>query len=691
MYKKCDDTHPNWENLMVYYSNNDMQNGVVSDLSANTYNAYAIGMPSLKSYEGINRFKNFNFTNFRPHCILEQGDFVQTDTVIWYADSILADQICLRKYEVDDYRLFPMDTSYVWGDYYRYSYNPLDGSVIDSVLVSGGETILQNNLVYYSEPFDIINTIQVQNFVTPYGISLDLDDDGFTYVYDVTDYVSLLHDSVDIQAHNTQELLDLKFAFIEGTPPREVLDFKQIWRGQYGHHAIAAEEVLPGVKVKMLDDAHQFIVRTRTTGHGMDEPAYCAEFCPTYHNLFIDGVQRYEWKNWKECSDNPVYPQGGTWVFDRAGWCPGSFADTYNWDVSEFVNPGDSVNVDYGMQQYSVGDGEGNYRLTVQCFQYGEPNFQNDASIDNILKPSKDDQNRRFNPICGQPEIRIQNTGEQTLTSLHVQYGIDGDLSYVYDWSGSLEFMQKEDVILPAMDWNEVIHSEGLFTAEISSPNSQSDEFEGNNLMNSEIELVDVIDKPIMITLMTNNIGSETSYEILNGNGEVIKSVSNLNDNTQYYDTIPYNPGCYEIKIYDEGEDGLSYWYNTEAGGGSIGLRYVGGSFAKHFDSDFGSFICYQFIYADADYINTNLANGDYFSLYPNPANDVLTVEMNTVFSQKAEIRMYDMFGKELMRKSVNASENSIYELNISELPEGVYLLRVINGKLNQTKKFVVK
>jgi hypothetical protein len=253
------------------------------------------------------------------------------------------------------------------------------------------------------------------------------------------------------------------------------------------------------------------------------------------------------------------------------------------------------------------------------------------------------------------------------------------------------EFMQKEDVILPAMDWNEVIHSEGLFTAEISSPNSQSDEFEGNNLMNSEIELVDVIDKPIMITLMTNNIGSETSYEILNGNGEVIKSVSNLNDNTQYYDTIPYNPGCYEIKIYDEGEDGLSYWYNTEAGGGSIGLRYVGGSFAKHFDSDFGSFICYQFIYADADYINTNLANGDYFSLYPNPANDVLTVEMNTVFSQKAEIRMYDMFGKELMRKSVNASENSIYELNISELPEGVYLLRVINGKLNQTKKFVVK
>ena len=29
--------------------------------------------------------------------------------------------------------------------------------------------------------------------------------------------------------------------------------------------------------------------------------------------------KHFEWLNWKECSDNPVIAQGGTWIYDRAG------------------------------------------------------------------------------------------------------------------------------------------------------------------------------------------------------------------------------------------------------------------------------------------------------------------------------------------------------------------------------------
>ena len=63
-----------------------------------------------------------------------------------------------------------------------------------------------------------IEDIEIARYITPYGIQFDLGPNGFSWIYDVTDYQNYLKDTVDLRAHNTQELLDLKFAFIEGIP-----------------------------------------------------------------------------------------------------------------------------------------------------------------------------------------------------------------------------------------------------------------------------------------------------------------------------------------------------------------------------------------------------------------------------------------------------------------------------------------
>ena len=49
---------------------------------------------------------------------------------------------------------------------------------------------------------------EIGRFITPYGINLDLGPNGFQWVYDVTDYEPLLHDSVEFSAGNLQELID---------------------------------------------------------------------------------------------------------------------------------------------------------------------------------------------------------------------------------------------------------------------------------------------------------------------------------------------------------------------------------------------------------------------------------------------------------------------------------------------------
>ena len=75
----------------------------------------------------------------------------------------------------------------------------------------------------------MIDRYEIALYITPYGINLSLGSQGFTWVYDVTDYVGLLQDSVDITNGNQQELIDVKFAFIEGTPMADVKELTRPW------------------------------------------------------------------------------------------------------------------------------------------------------------------------------------------------------------------------------------------------------------------------------------------------------------------------------------------------------------------------------------------------------------------------------------------------------------------------------
>ena len=132
---------------------------------------------------------------------------------------------------------------------------------------------------------------------------------------------------MEISAGNQQELIDLKFVFIHGTPPRDVLDFKTIWRGDYGHANIANDISMPAVDIPLTPSATHYKIKTRTTGHWFGGFQNCAEFCPKLHHLKINGTKHFEWLNWKECSDNPVIAQGGTWIYDEGRVVPSNFWD----------------------------------------------------------------------------------------------------------------------------------------------------------------------------------------------------------------------------------------------------------------------------------------------------------------------------------------------------------------------------
>lgn len=85
----------------------------------------------------------------------------------------------------------------------------------------------------------------------------------------------------------------------------------------------------------------------------------------------------------------------------------------------------------------------------------------------------------------------------------------------------------------------------------------------------------------------------------------------------------------------------------------------------------------------DADVLNTNDNNFYDFTFFPNPANDYLHFEASEIIDS---VVISNLLGQELIKHSVlSVSDN----LNISELPAGVYLLSAsVHNKVN-TYQFV--
>ena len=73
----------------------------------------------------------------------------------------------------------------------------------------------------------------------------------------------------------------------------------------------------------------------------------------------------------------------------------------------------------------------------------------------------------------------------------------------------------------------------------------------------------------------------------------------------------------------------------------------------------------------------------DNFSIYPNPANENIMI----VNAQNSDITLYDLYGKAVLNSN-NISNN--FSLNVSELPAGTYILRIINGDKISSKKISV-
>ncbi|MBK9321269.1 MAG: T9SS type A sorting domain-containing protein [Bacteroidetes bacterium] len=75
--------------------------------------------------------------------------------------------------------------------------------------------------------------------------------------------------------------------------------------------------------------------------------------------------------------------------------------------------------------------------------------------------------------------------------------------------------------------------------------------------------------------------------------------------------------------------------------------------------------------------------------MYPNPANNVLNIDLNGRPEQENIITLFNAYGQIVFSTRVYTSEK--VSINISHLPSGMYLAQLESKEGRSTRKFIVE
>jgi len=695
MYKDVDGSHPDFSELIFYYPFSETSGTTATDASSNGFDGELAGLPLRKTVAGSEIFRNLSSTQQRPYIVLVQNQYQSHIDSVLVIDTIENPQIQILVYADSLNPLVATDSILAWETYYTYTFDN-EGNATDSTLVTPDDTLFLSTWEYYGVPFEVINRYEIGRFITPYGLGLDLHE-GFTWIYDVSDYEPLLHDSVHLSAGNWQELLDMKFEFIKGTPPREVLSVENVWNGDFGLPTF--DQRVTAKRILMNPAASGFRFKSTASGHGFgNDSQNCAEFCAKNHYVKVNGTTVNQFLLWKKCASNPLYPQGGTWLYDRSAWCPGAKVDIYNTELTSHVTPGDSITLDYDIQSGVAG----NYVFESQIISYGATNFTSDAAVEDIISPSNKDEHYRDNPICVGPKIMIRNNGTGALTSLDIAYGVVGGTVATQHWTGNLAFLETEEVQLGMLDWTGISGGQGQFEVSISNANGSTDQYANNNTLRSAFNIPKILNYDFVIWTKTNNAPYENSWTLKDDNGNILYSRDNMQANTTIKDTVHLPIGCFVLELIDEGEDGMDWWAGTQ--GGYIRLKSATSTQTiENFDSkwtlagnaasyrgDFGSGFKYHFTTGFGLSIEENDVMPDVY-VYPNPAEGQFTVDLLPNKNGDAQIEVYDITGQRIYNKQLSGSDFYSQQIDLSANAKGIYLVNVKTESGTANRKIILK
>lgn len=624
--------------------------------------------------------------------------------------------------------------------------------LLDSTIASL-DTVSQNPLQVDTvwNVFEVIEWYEVARLITPYANYMDWGQNGFNnnwtraFYFDVTDYEPLLHDSIPVRVHYhgwdapRGFSATVNFRFIEGTPPRRVvaIDRDVFKGGNYTNFAQFDSEFMPEVALTLPQGAKSAKLNFIITGHGQD-----GEFTPISYKFKANGNEIMTRNLWREnCDSAATFPQAGTWIISRCNWCPGEPVEIYEHELTPYI-VNNQVRIDIDLSSYTPTN-SASYQVAAHVIYYDDYIRRYDVELSNIISPNIDNNFNRFNPICGRPVIEVTNKGNDVINSLLIEYGVVGGAAFWYEWTGTLNHLERKEITLPAFNWNGADAANPEFYARVSRPNKLIDQNMHNNYKKVPFNLVDNFTLDVgalVIRFRSNNFPQENTLTLKDRDGNILLNRNNYPANIATDSLFFLTPGCYHFSVHDFGTDvdagdGFQWAFSgqfglTENTNGFIQFLSGSGTLLKTLPKDFGAHYEYSFtvnqghlsdnslvpgpvpampqvdtvwfdgqlyyqIY-DTVYITENrvvysnnllsvdnIGKVNLFSIFPNPGNGNFTI----MLEENADVEIHAMSGQKVLSRKLNKGSHQ-FDLKLSS---GVYLVSFKQkGKVTATTKLVV-
>lgn len=534
--------------------------------------------------------------------------------------------------------------------------------------------------------------LEIGRMLTPYG-SIYSTGWEFTWTVDVTDFSLVLRDSVEIEyIHSGYEptsvgwALTIDFEITQGPPHIIPLQIQALWNGSfnYGNPEKPIEkELLP---MRYVPDSKSVINRLRIqhTGHGMDQPRGCSEFCSRWREILFNGEVVQTKDLWKKCGTNPLYPQGGTWIFDRALWCPGDLQQPDLIDVNPVI--GENT-FSIRMEPYTATENIQAQEFIAACLiQYSAPVNDYDVAIDEIMVPNKRALYNRSNPKNFGPRVLIRNLGRKNLKSVTITYGTEGFPKKSYQWKGNLAYNASEEVVLPgSIDFKA---SDNSFVVELRKPNGKKDAWEGDNQLTSQFKAPMALPEQIIIQYQTNSQPEENQVFIIGENQDTLyaKMPADVEPQTLYTDTLSLPKALYEMVLVDTAGQGLEFWYMVRQGYGFLRILDTNGSLLHTFTADCGAGEQLAF-HTEPDYVKDPKVTLYDFAVFPKMVRDTFSLEVYTEKEVEMEVVLMSL-GVPVEKHYYPKTKGGKFKYDISHLPDNRYILEVyIDGVLKHKSR----
>ena len=328
--------------------------------------------------------------------------------------------------------------------------------------------------------------------------------------------------------------------------------------------------------------------------------------------------------------------------------------------------------------------------------------------------------------ICGSNtdiEVTFRNYGNVPLTSLDINYSINGGTTQTYAWSGNLPSAGTETITIPNVSFTPAANN--TVNVSTSNPNGNTDQNTNND--NSSVTFNQflaagqvqsgVMAGTVTIDVTTDQYGnSENGWELKDESGNVVASApigSLTQSSVQPTVTANLDPNkCYSFIFVDTYGDGICCTYGqgsytvTDANGTVIAGGGSAMSFSNFFDKEDyfetngtgpaaswdcdgqgncfdpgtgnGAFITLSSCQASCIVSSVNeKING--ISIYPNPADNIISIDGKYI-----TLDIYDVFGK-----LVYTTKND-KTINTTLLQNGVYFIDADTENGNVVKKIII-